>query len=451
MEMLYLNRNIDEILLAWSLEKPPDRKPLLLRGARQVGKSSALRQLGKKFKYFVEINFDENKEVRSFFESSHTPEEICQQLALYYHTPIIPGETLLFFDEIQSCQPALAKLRYFYEKYAELHVVAAGSLLEFALEEIPSFGVGRIRSLFMYPFGFDEFLTALNEEALCKAIKSASPDSPLAEPIHHQIIGRLKIFLICGGMPEAVSQYTRKRDLLNGELVLNDLLTVLKTDFAKYRKQTSLLLLNEVFESVMRQTEGKFVYERAAPGTPSATVRQALELLIMAGLVHPITHTAANSIPLGAEKNFKYRRIIPCDTGLFLQTLGLRSEILPAADFPAINRGSLAEIFTGLELIKASSCYSPQQLFCWHRSAGPSSPDGTKFRGNAQVDFLVQKGSNIIPIEVKSGIQGSMQSLRLFMKEKQIKRGIRTSLENFARYEDIDVYPLYAIGNLVRG
>jgi predicted AAA+ superfamily ATPase len=357
---------------------------------------------------------------------------------------------LLFFDEIQSCQPALAKLRYFYEKYAELHVVAAGSLLEFALEEIPSFGVGRIRSLFMYPFGFDEFLTALNEEALYKAIKSASPDNPLADPIHRQILGRLKIFLICGGMPEAVSQYTRKRNLLNGELVLNDLLTVLKTDFAKYRKQTPLLLLNEVFESVMRQTEGKFVYERAAPGTPSATVRQALELLIMAGLVHPITHTAANGIPLGAEKNFKYRRIIPCDTGLFLQTLGLRSKILPAADFPAINRGSLAEIFTGLELIKASSCYSPQQLFCWHRSAGPGSPDGTKFRGNAQVDFLVQKGSNIIPIEVKSGIQGSMQSLRLFMKEKQIKRGIRTSLENFARYEDIDVYPLYAIGNLVR-
>ena len=143
--------------------------------------------------------------------------------------------------------------------------------------------------------------------------------------------------------------------------------------------------------------------------------------------------------------------MIPCDTGLFLHTLGLRSEILPAADFSAINRGSLAEIFTGLELIKASSCYTQQQLFCWHRSVGPNSPDGTKFRGNAQVDFLVQKGSSIIPIEVKSGTQGSMQSLRLFMKEKHVERGIRTSLENFGRYGNIDVYPLYAIGNVVRG
>ena len=446
MEIQYLKRNIDKILLDWRQEKPPDRKPLLLRGARQVGKSSAIRQLGKQFKHFVEINFDENKEARSFFEVSLSPQEICQQLALYFHTPIIPGETLLFFDEIQSCQPALAKLRYFYEKYAELHVAAAGSLLEFALEEIPSFGVGRIRSLFMYPFGFDEFLTALNDDELSEAVKAASPERPLPGPIHQQLLGRLKIFLICGGMPEAVSQYIRKQDLLSGELILNDLITILKTDFAKYRKRTPLLLLNEVFESVMHQTEGKFVYERAAPGTPVTAARHALELLIMAGLVHPVTHTAANGIPLGAEANQKYRRMIPCDTGLFLHTLGLRSEILPAADFSAVNRGSLAEIFIGLELLKASSCYTHQQLYCWQRSAGPNSP-----HGNAQVDFLVQNGSSIIPVEVKSGTQGSMQSLRLFMKEKHINRGIRTSLENFGRYEDIDIYPLYAIGNVVRG
>ena len=444
MEKQYLKRNIDKVLLLWS--RDTDRKPLLLRGARQVGKSSALRQLGKQFKHFIEINFDENKEVGSFFDASLSPQEICQQLALYYHTPVIPGETLLFFDEIQSCQSALSKLRYFYEKYPELHVAAAGSLLEFALEEIPTFGVGRVRSLFMYPFGFDEFLTALNEEALSDAVKLASPEKPLAEPIHQQLLNRLKIFLICGGMPEAVLQYVRKKDLLNGELVLTDLLTVLKTDFTKYRKRTPLLLLNEVFESVMRQTEGKFVYERAAPGTPSSAVKQALELLIMAGLVYPVTHTAANGIPLGAEKNVKYRRIIPCDTGLFLHTLGLRSEILPAADFSAVNRGSLAEIFTGLELLKAVSCYTPSVLFCWQRSTNLNS----SIRGNAQVDFLIQKGSNIIPIEVKAGTQGSMQSLRIFMKEKQIKKGVRTSLENFGRYENIDVYPLYAIGNLAR-
>jgi len=445
MEAQYFNRNVDEALLAWSLERPPDRKPLLLRGARQVGKSSAVRQLGKRFRYFVEINFDDDKAARTFFEPSIAPRDICDHLALYYNVPIIPGETLIFFDEIQSCQPALEKLRYFYEKYAELHVVAAGSLLEFALEEIPSFGVGRIRSLFMYPFGFDEFLAALGEGALRDAIKAASPEKPLLDPIHKRLLGRLKIFMICGGMPQAVSQYARKRDLLGGELVLNDLITAFKTDFAKYRKRTPLLLLNEVFESVMHQTEGKFVYERAAPGTPTVAVRHALDLLIMAGLVYPVTHTAANGIPLGAETNHKYRRAIPCDTGLFLQSLGLRSEILPADDFSAVNRGSLAEILVGLELLKAASCYKPHQLYCWQRSASPGSQ-----RGNAQVDFIVQKGASIIPIEVKSGIQGGMQSLRLFMNEKRIEKGIRTSLENFGRNGGIDVYPLYAIGNVVR-
>jgi predicted AAA+ superfamily ATPase len=393
----------------------------------------------------VEINFDENKEAGQFFESTHSPQEICSQLALYCHTPIVPGETLLFLDEIQNCQAALAKLRYFYEKYPELHVAAAGSLLEFVLEEIPSFGVGRIRSLFLYPFCFDEFLMALGEGEAVQAIHEASPVRPLPEPVHRQLLNRFKIFLICGGMPEAVSRYVRTRDLLSGELVLNDLITSLKTDFAKYKKRVPLLLLNEVFESVMHQTEGKFVYERAACGTPTAPVKQALDLLIMAGLVHPVTHTAANGIPLGAETNQKYRRMLPCDTGVFLQTLGLRQEILPAGDFTAVNRGALAEVFTGLELIKAASCYTHQELYCWQRSAGTGSP-----HGNAQVDFVVQKGSSIIPIEVKSGATGTMQSLRLFMKEKHIQQGIRTSLENFGQYEDIAVYPLYAIGNLVR-
>jgi len=445
MENQYFKRNIDKALLAWSKDGPPFRKPLLLRGARQIGKSSAVRNLGRQFKYFIEVNFEERKEFFNYFDSSLSPQQICEKIALFYKIPIIPGETLLFFDEIQSCQPALSKLRYFYEKYAELHVIAAGSLLEFALEEIPSFGVGRIRSFFMYSFAFDEFLTAMNYEALADAVKKASPEKPLDESIHQLLVDKFKTFLICGGMPEAVSHYVQNQDLLSAENVLNDLITVFKTDFAKYKKKSPLLLLNEIFEAVMHQTEGKFVYERAAPGTSALAAKQALELLIMAGLVYPVTHTAANGIPLGAERNSKFRRIIPCDTGIFLQTLGLRTEILPANDFTAVNRGALAEIFVGLELLKASWHHRQHELFCWQRSASPDSA-----HGSAQVDFIIQKGFDIIPIEVKSGTQGGMQSLRLFMKEKQIKRGIRTSLENFGYSGDIEVYPLYAIGNLIR-
>jgi len=435
----YFYRNIDAGLLAWSKES--DRKVLLLRGARQVGKSSAVRHLGKSFKYFLEINFEEDVEVRSFFEKgSLSPQPIIEQLSIKYGIPVIPGETLLFFDEIQTCIPAISSLRFFYEKMPELHVVAAGSLLEFALEEIPSFGVGRITSMFMYPFSFYEFLGALGENLLLDVIRKANPENPLNEVIHNKAVELLKRFLVVGGMPDAVVKYVGTKDLLQVQTILSSLLLSLKDDFSKYKKRVSVVHLNEVFDSVVRQAEGKFVYEKAAMQASNAQVKQSLEMLIMAGLVYPVTHTSGNGIPLGAEINPKFQRMFLFDTGLFQRALGLDiSQIFVTDDFKTINRGALAEIFVGLELVKNSSCYNKFPLYYWQREKSQSS---------AQVDFLIQKNEQILPVEVKAGTQGAMQSLRLFMKDKSIKKGIRTSLENFAQYENIDVYPMYAISNL---
>jgi predicted AAA+ superfamily ATPase len=439
MAKTYYSRTIDKELLTWSKEN--HRKTLLIRGARQIGKSSAVRHLGESFNYYVEVNFDEQIELHGIFEQSFSPREICEQLSFLYRIPIIAGETLLFFDEIQSCIPAMNKLRYFYEKYPELHLIAAGSLLEFAIEEMPSFGVGRIRSMFMYPFAFDEFLDAMGDGMLIDAYRKASPAKPLMEPVHHQIINRLKIFLIIGGMPESVSEYVKNRDLLRCQRILNDLIITFRNDFAKYKKKIPALRINEVFESVANQSKGKFVYERTAIGVSTVQVKQALDLLIMAGLVYPVTHSSANGIPLGAEVNLKFRRMILFDTGLFQRILNLDvAQLLLSDDFKTVNRGSLAEIFVGLELLKGSSCYDMKQLYYWQRE---------KKQGNAQVDYLIQKGEQIVPIEVKAGTQGTMQSLRLFMEEKKIDIGVRTSLENFGKYENIEVYPMYAIANLL--
>jgi predicted AAA+ superfamily ATPase len=436
----YFHRKTDADLLAWSKEK--DHKVLLLRGARQVGKSSAVRHLGKSFKYFLEVNFEEDTEARSFFEKgSLAPQPIIEQLSIKYGVPIVAGETLLFFDEIQTCIPAISSLRFFYEKMPDLHVVAAGSLLEFALEEIPSFGVGRISSMFMYPFSFYEFLGAMGENLLLDAIRKANPENPLHEVIHNKTVELLKRFLVVGGMPDAVVKYVETRDLLQVQTVLSGLLLSLKDDFSKYKKRLSIVLLNEVFESVAQQAEGKFVYERAATQATNAQVKQSLEMLIMAGLVLPVTHTAANGIPLGAEINPKFQRMFLLDTGLFQRALGLEiSKIFESNDFKTVNRGALAEIFVALELVKNASCYNKFPLYYWQREKAQSS---------AQIDFVIQRGEKIIPIEVKSGTQGAMQSLRLFMKEKEIEKGVRTSLENFAQYENIDVYPMYAISNLL--
>jgi predicted AAA+ superfamily ATPase len=437
----YYQRNIDSELLLWSKES--DRRVLLLRGARQVGKSSAVRNFGKSFKYFVEINFDDaDEQVKNLFLAGVSPQEIAMQLSALTLVPIVPGETLLFFDEIQACLPAILKLRYFYEQYPELHVIAAGSLLEFALEEIPSFGVGRISSLFMYPFAFDEFLRAGDKEMWAKAYTEASPENPLFEALHTKILKQLQIFMLIGGMPAVVADFIANQDLLRCQKLLNDILVSFRNDFAKYKKRVPSNRLNEVFESVAQQAEGKFVYERASVQSSNRQIKDALELLIMAGLVYPVTHTAANGIPLGAEINTKFQRMCLFDTGLFQRILGLNiSDILLTNDFKTVNRGALAEIFVGLELVKAASCYSPTPLYYWQRE---------KSQAKAQIDFLVQKGDKIIPIEVKSGTTGKMQSLHLFLKEKRLEYGIRTSLENFAKYNNIQVYPLYAIGNIVK-
>ncbi|GHT28844.1 ATPase [Bacteroidia bacterium] len=437
----YFQRNIDRELLLWS--KDADRKVLLLRGARQVGKSSAVRNLGAGFRYFVEINFDDaDEQLKNLFQPGVSPQEICMQLSALTLTPIVPGETLLFFDEIQTCLPAILKLRYFYEQYPELHVIAAGSLLEFALEEISSFGVGRISSLFMYPFSFDEFLSASGKEMWVKAYTEASPENPLFEVLHKNILKLLQIFLLIGGMPAIVADFITNQDLLRCQRQLNDMLVSFRTDFVKYKKRVPSTRINEVFKSVAQQAEGKFVYEKASVQSSNRQIKDALELLIMAGLVYPVTHTAANGIPLGAEMNTKFQRMFLFDTGLFQRILELNiSNILLADDFKTVNRGALAEIFVALELVKAASCYSPTSLYYWQREKSQSS---------AQIDFLVQRDDKIIPIEVKAGTIGKMQSMNLFLKEKHLEYGIRTSLENFAKYDNIQVYPLYAIGNIVK-
>ena len=436
-EVKYFNRKIDKELEEWMVSKK--HKPILLRGARQVGKSSAVRNLSKKFKYYVEINFEEDKEARKVFENSNlTPQLLCEKLVSIYGIPIVEEKTLLFLDEIQSCIPAISSLRFFYEKMPGLHLIAAGSLLEFALEEIPSFGVGRIRSMFMYPFSFFEFLEAYDNQFLLETVRKSGMQNPLDEVLHNKTLYLLKLHLIIGGMPEVVATYVDEKDLLKCQTVLDELIIALKNDFSKYRKKIPALQISGTFDSVVRQTGNKFVYTDKEQVYSAFQIKNATELLIMAGLVIPTIHTSANGLPLGAETNPKFRKLILLDTGIFQRLLGLQlSEILLNDDFDLVNKGNIAEMFVGLELIKSASCYEQAQMYYWQREERNS---------RAEVDYIIQRNNRIVPIEVKSGKQGKMQSLHLFMKEKKSEYGIRTSLENFSQYERIRVIPLYAIG-----
>ena len=249
-----MRRDIDHSLIEWKESK--QRKALLLRGARQVGKTFSVRILGQSFKYFLEVNFEEDRAVKKIFEGSLDPFHLSEKLSAYFSVPIISGQTLLFFDEVQACPNALSSLRFFYEKMPDLHIAAAGSLLEMVLSKLPSYGVGRIQSLFRYPMSFDEYLGALGENVLVDMKNSKE-----VEPVFHdKIINYLKIFHLIGGLPEIVGEYVRAKNILNCQQKLGDLLESFRDDFTKYKKRVDIQVLNEVFTSIAVQAGHKFKY-----------------------------------------------------------------------------------------------------------------------------------------------------------------------------------------------
>lgn len=435
---MYLKRDIDDELLYW--KSSTNRKPLILRGARQVGKTSSVKKLAEHFTYFVEINFDENKSFSEIFDKNLSVFETCEQLSVLTNTPIIAGKTLLFLDEIQACIPAISMLRYFYEKMPELHVIAAGSLLDFVLADIPSFGVGRVRTLYMYPLSFKEFLWSQKEFLLLDQLNKAHFSNPLSEPIQQKFLLYYKKFQIIGGMPEAVKVYNTSQNLLEVQRVLSDLLISIQADFVKYKKRISSIRLIEVFHAIAHQNSTKFTYSYPNATLNNLQIKETIELLKMAGLIYSVCHTAANGIPLGAEINHKKTKYLIFDTGILQQILGLNiADLLISDDFNTINKGHMAEMFVGLELLKSEANYQKADLFFWQRDSKNSQ---------AEVDYVCQYNNAIVPIEVKSGTKGSMQSLYLFLKEKNVPYGFRISLENFSYLEQIYILPIYATYNL---
>jgi predicted AAA+ superfamily ATPase len=355
--------------------------------------------------------------------------------------PVIPGKTLLFLDEIQSCPDALRALRFFHEKLPDLHVAAAGSLLEFALEDIPSFGVGRIEMLFMYPMNFFEFLRATENEYLVPALEAANSEHPLEPALHLKLLDRLKMYQIAGGLPEVVSAFRERRDLLACQEILAAHVNTLQADFAKYRKRSSVIKLQETWRAVSRQAGGKFKFSRIIDGASSHGYQTALQLLTQAGLVIKVFHTAARGIPLGAQMDIRKFKALPFDLGVHQRLMGLDlSRQMVAGPVEMVNKGNLAEIFVGLEIIAGSPPWMEPQLYYWHRES-PGS--------NAEVDYVIQGGEKIIPLEVKAGTKGQMQSMRQFLEERGLDRGIRLSQENFGEFEYITTMPLYAASRVV--
>lgn len=449
--MEYLSRNIDTYLQQWKVED--DRKPLLIRGARQVGKSSAVRHFGALFDYFLEVNFERDSDVADIFGGKADVHDIAEKLSIYYGVPVEPGKTLLFLDEIQSCPKALHSLWFFREDYPELHVIAAGSLLEFALKDIRSYGVGRISSLFVYPMSFDEFLKARKLDGLVEMKRQATAEKPLMEVFHTKLVEQYRQFMLIGGMPAAVAKFVETKSYIKARTVLADLRVAYIDDFSKYSGRINPDLLRYTLISVARQAGTKFVFSQVDGGYRTEHVKTALSYLRDAGLIVPVIHSASNGIPLGAEVNSKFVKYLMIDNALMLDFLGISDDIkdetnsiLTDSATDLVDKGNVAEMMAGLEILKYMSPHERHDLYYWQDTN----------KGNvAEVDYVVAKGGHVVPIEVKSGVKGSMRSLYelLSKPQKDIPYAIRCSLENFGTFtspsgKPITICPLYAISNL---
>ena len=453
--MAYFKRHIDDRLREWKTST--QRKPLLIRGARQVGKSTAVRELGKTFKYFLEINLEKQPDFRKQFPENIDVKRTCENLSGTTGIPIIPGETLLFIDEIQTCKEAIMSLRYFKEDYPELHVIAAGSLLEFALQDLPTFGVGRIHSVFMYPMTFDEFLKAMGKEGLLAMRHSADSFHPLDNVFHDLLVEQFRIYLLVGGMPEAVATWKATSDFLQCQNIHNDILLTYEDDFNKYSRRISPDLLRTTLHGVCHQMGQKLTLSQISEGHRSYQIREALQLLTLAGLLTPVVATAANGFPLDAEADNRRVKYLFLDSGLLLSVLHLDGDlsqqlvrlIMTGTPQDLVNKGSITEMVAGLELMRYRSAIQRPRLYYWEKSG----------KSIAEVDYLTIQNMKVLPIEVKAGTQGGMKSLWIFMREKHLTDAVRCSLENFGSFDYIDkeghdairhirICPLYALSSL---
>ena len=437
---MYIPRNIDAALLEW--KDDPFRKPMLLRGARQTGKTTTVRHFAQQFESFVEINFEKDDRLLSVFEKDLDIKRILGLLEGIVRKKIVPGKTLLFLDEIQLCPRAISALRYFYEDLPELHVIATGSLLEFVFSKIKDFGVGRIRNAFIYPFSFSEFAKALENDILIDRMHNATFTNPLSEMEHSMLLDLLKTFVIVGGMPAAVGAYAQTHSFLDVERMHKDIMTSLKADFGKYDGRVPAERIRNTLSSVISQTGGKFIYTNSMLELSYKQAKEATDLLERSKLIVSVMSCYANGIPLGGDINPKSNKFLLLDTGLYLHECKLNIADLamrPTTEF--INTGKLAEMLVGLELLKSGDPFRENSLFYWHREATNST---------AEVDYLTQRNDTVLPIEVKSGTRGAMKSLHMLMAEKKLSLGIRTSQENLSELGNIRIIPHYLISDWKR-
>ncbi len=429
-----LKRNIDIELKKWI--SSPIRRPLLIRGARQVGKSFSVKQFAKEnFDNCVTVNFEERPEFAECFKTYNIA-EILEKISILAAEEIVPGKSLLFLDEVQDCPRAITSLRYFFEKSPWLHVIAAGSLLEFVLRQSDfRMPVGRISSLYMYPLTFGEFLEGTGQTKLNEYLSGVGLNAPIEPPFEDELEKHLRKYMIVGGMPEVVSYYASGITTEEMKSLQVSILQTYRADFAKYATVAKHKYLKDVFNSVPRLVGDRCKYSNINPDVQSRDLKDAINLLCEAKCLHPVYHSSGQGLPLETQKNAKKFKLLFMDLGLMQRSLGIDSQVMFDKDILSIHRGSMAEQYIGQQLIAGTKPYEEGRMFFWARDSRNS---------RAEVDYLLTLGAEILPVEVKAGKTGRLKSMRLFLDEHpESPFGIRFSQHELSWNNRILSIPLY--------
>ncbi|MBF5058540.1 ATP-binding protein [Candidatus Neptunochlamydia vexilliferae] len=430
-----MKRDIYPHLETWKTSSR--RKPLIINGARQVGKTHALKYFGntsyEKVAYF---NFEKEEKLSQYFESTLDPKKLLQTLAIHAEVDIDPQKTLLIFDEVQECPKALNSLKYFCEEANEYHVAAAGSLLGVKMAQEKGFPVGKVNFLHMYPLTFFEFLSALGHEKTRTFLEEYSAYEPLPNPMHDKLIALLKLYFFIGGMPEAVSEYTKSENLNTVREVQLEILDAYEKDFAKHAPPNEIMKITTVWKEIHRQLakeNKKFIFAAIRKSARGRDYEEAIQWLLDAGLIHKSDLVKSPKFPLSAYASSNIFKIFLSDVGLLGAQSSLSPQVVIDGDILFTEfKGALTENYIAQEL--TATCQ--KKLYYWVSE------------GIAEVDFLIEEGHGIFPLEVKAGTSQKKKSLVTYAKKYAPSKLLRTSPMNLKHDGDIYNIPLYFISRL---
>jgi len=429
-----MKRKIIDNLVAWK-NQPNGRMPLLVYGARQVGKTHTLNEFGERYyKDIAYVNLETNKAVSSYFAENIEPERIVRFLETEVRRQIVPGETLIILDEIQACERALTSLKYFNESAPEYHIVCAGSLLGVAVNrEKYSFPVGNVDSLTMFPMDFEEFLWALDEDRLCEEIKhSFETNEPFPAAMHEKALELYRLYLIVGGMPQATLTYAERGSLIPVPDVQNKIMNDYIADMAKYASNAESVKIRAAYDSIpvqLAKDNKKFQYKLAQRGGTATIFGAAIDWLQFAGIVLKCERIEHGTIPLSVYRDLAGFKLYMGDVGLLTMKSGIPQQTVLAAGETDNNfLGAISENYVAQAF--AAKRYG---LYYWATD------------NQAEMDFVLQKDEDVIAVEVKAGLRTKSKSLAVFTGKYKPAYSIRISSKNFGFGNNIKSVPLYAV------